>query len=149
MDASDNSKGESIAKEVFRYNNVNGYFAQSTTVRSPRPKGLKFRVGQVIKHKKYGYRGVIVGWDETCKAPKTWIEVMHRDDLSMQKRPHYAVLVDSRDRSEVQTTYVAEDNIQIVTNTPVQHPGIWDYFDIYDGAQYHMRPAMQALYPLD
>nr|XP_039272131.1 uncharacterized protein LOC120346453 [Styela clava] len=143
--------GESFAKEVFRYEDPSGtgYFSKSITVRSPRPKALKYRVGQVIKHKKYGYRGVIVGWDETCKAPKTWILTMHGNNPAIVKTPHYSILVDKRDRQEIQTTYVAQENIDIVTNIEVQHPSIWDYFDFYDGAQYHMRPAMQELYPLD
>lgn len=29
---------------------------------------VQFRVGQVMQHKRYGYRGVITGWDETCKV---------------------------------------------------------------------------------
>lgn len=33
---------------------------------------MKFRVGQVVKHKNRGFRGVIVGWDETVKAPLNW-----------------------------------------------------------------------------
>lgn len=36
-------------------------------------------------------------------------------------RPSYSVLVDSRDRSELQTTYVAEENIETVTSTKVSH----------------------------
>ena len=49
----------------------------STKSRSPRPSYVKYRVGQVIKHRRYGYRGVIVGWDESCKAPQHWIDVNH------------------------------------------------------------------------
>lgn len=144
-------EGESVAEEVFKYGDPTGkgYFSQSTTVRSPRPRELKYRVGQVIKHKKYGYRGVIVGWDEKCKAPRSWIHTMHGNNPAIEKTPHYSVLVDKRDRKDIQTTYVAQENIDIVTNIEVQHPSIWDYFDFYDGAQYHMRPAMQELYPLD
>ena len=52
--------GECPAKEVMKYNEPNGYFASS-----PEPKhtrgNVKYRVGQIIKHKKFGYRGVIIG----------------------------------------------------------------------------------------
>ena len=63
--------------------------------------------------------------------------------------PHYAVLVDSRDRPAVESTYVAEENLEVVTNTKVMNPEIDDYFDFFDGAQYHMRPAVKQLYPYD
>jgi hemimethylated DNA binding protein len=38
---------------------------------------VQYRVGQVIRHKKWGYLGVIVGWDSTAKAPEDWLQTMH------------------------------------------------------------------------
>ncbi|CAK8679382.1 unnamed protein product [Clavelina lepadiformis] len=144
-----NMEGECVAKEVFLYRNQHGDFATSTEARSPRKSFVKYRVGQTIKHKKYGYKGVIVGWDESCRAPDSWIRTNHRGEERYRDSPHYAVLVDMRDRRGVQDTYVAEENIEIITNTKVRHPHLNDYFDFYDGAQYHMRPAMKVLYPHD
>ena len=40
----------------------------SLEVRSLRPSELKYRVGQVITHKTWGYRGVIIGWDLEAKV---------------------------------------------------------------------------------
>lgn len=36
----------------------------STYVRTPRPSDVQYRVGQTIIHNIWGYRGVIVGWDQ-------------------------------------------------------------------------------------
>ena len=44
--------------------------------RSPRPDHVKYRVGQVIKHKVWGYRGIIVGWDEQARVI-LFFEIMH------------------------------------------------------------------------
>ena len=44
------------------------YFAGSQVPRDPRPPQVKFHVGQVVKHVRYGYYGVIVGWDEVAKV---------------------------------------------------------------------------------
>ena len=41
---------------------------ESTEPRDPRPPSVKYRVGQVIKHKLWGYRGIIIGWDEVAKV---------------------------------------------------------------------------------
>ena len=59
--------GECVAKEVMLYNEPNGYFSGSPEPRTDR-KNVKFRIGQVIKHKKFGYRGVIIGWDYIAKV---------------------------------------------------------------------------------
>ena len=59
--------GECAAKEVMLFNEPNGYFAGSPERRVDR-KDIKFRVGQVIKHRKFGYKGVIIGWDYRTKV---------------------------------------------------------------------------------
>lgn len=51
----------------------------SPTVRSHRPSSVKLRVGQVVKHKLYGYHGVITGWDEIARAPDRWLNEHHRN----------------------------------------------------------------------
>uniref|UniRef100_A0A8C3KHB7 Hemimethylated DNA-binding domain-containing protein n=1 Tax=Calidris pygmaea TaxID=425635 RepID=A0A8C3KHB7_9CHAR len=53
---------------------THSYFAESTHVRSPKPGHIQFSVGQVIVHKRFGYSGVIVGWDEKAKAPAEWLQ---------------------------------------------------------------------------
>lgn len=53
----------SPALEVLEYEQ----FARSKSPRMDR-RGIKYRVGQVVKHRKYGYRGIIVGWDRQAKA---------------------------------------------------------------------------------
>lgn len=40
----------------------------STEPRSPRPPEVRYRVGQVIRHKIWGYRGVIVAWDPQARV---------------------------------------------------------------------------------
>ena len=38
--------------------------------------GVEYYVGQIFKHKKYGYYGVITGWDRQCNAPMNWKQQM-------------------------------------------------------------------------
>lgn len=44
-----------------------GHFAGGAARRLSR-EGVYFRIGQVVSHKRLGYRGVIVGWDQTAKV---------------------------------------------------------------------------------
>jgi hypothetical protein len=43
---------------------------------SRHPAEVLFRVGQVIRHKRYGYIGVISGWDPECNATQEWQDMM-------------------------------------------------------------------------
>lgn len=43
---------------------------------------LKYRIGQVFEHRRYGYKAVIVGWDTKCNMHEQWIQMMRIDQLS-------------------------------------------------------------------
>jgi len=133
-------------------NNVksdDGHFGSSAEPRSPRPPHVKYRVGQVFKHKVHGYRGVIVGWDETAKAPKDWLDQMHKNRKDLRNLPNYSVLIDTRDRLTPQFAYVPEENIEIVENVRIIHPLVEHYFEQWDGALYLLRPWLRKVYPQD
>lgn len=42
---------------------------------------VRYRVGQLLRHRRYQYRGVIVGWDPCCRADEEWISQMGVDRL--------------------------------------------------------------------
>lgn len=44
-------------------------------------KDVKYRIGQVFEHKRYGYEAVIIGWDPICTMGEDWIEHMGVDRL--------------------------------------------------------------------
>jgi hemimethylated DNA binding protein len=141
--------GECPAVEVFRYRDRDGYFGQSPDPRDTRPPNVKYRVGQVIKHFRWGYKGVIIGWDESARAPESWIQQMHGDHKEWRTQPNYAVLVDTRDRPVPQITYIPQENIEVVKHTKVLHPSVEDYFENFDGSQYLPRPWLKAIYRRD
>ncbi|KAK7480727.1 hypothetical protein BaRGS_00027988 [Batillaria attramentaria] len=146
----DDPNGESPAVEVLQYKDRNGYFSTSTEPRSPRLSSVKFHIGQVIRHKRWGYRGVIIGWDPKAVAPEGWLRQNHPPDKKYwREMPNYSILVDTRDRLVPQITYVPQENIEIIVNTQVLHPSIDNYFEAFDGAQYIPRPWLQAVYPHD
>jgi len=127
-----------------------GMYGTSMDVRSPRPPFVKYRIGQVVRHKSWKYRGVIVGWDEEAKAPDSWLNEMHpKDKPEWRKMPNYAVLVDTRDRLAPQMSYVVQDNIEVETGKVVFHPLIEYYFEHFDGTQYMPRPWLKTIYPND
>lgn len=146
----DNPNGESPAVEVLQYKDKKGYFGTSPKPREPRPANVMFHVGQVVRHKKWNYRGVIIGWDAKARAPQSWLGKMHpQDKKHWQEQPNYSILVDTRDRLSPQITYVPQENIEVILNTQILHPSLDNYFEYYDGGQYILRPWLQAIYPQD
>jgi F-box protein 21 len=54
---------------------------------------VKFRIGQLFVHKRYGYEGVVTGWDVSCDAGEEWIQNTGVDTLpSGREQAFYHVL---------------------------------------------------------
>eukprot|EP01116_Phalansterium_solitarium_P025115 TRINITY_DN9464_c0_g1_i1.p1 TRINITY_DN9464_c0_g1~~TRINITY_DN9464_c0_g1_i1.p1 ORF type:complete len:241 (+),score=92.85 TRINITY_DN9464_c0_g1_i1:562-1284(+) len=103
---------------------------------------VEFKIGQVILHRKHGYRGVIYGFDPVCAMSEEWIETMSVRSLPLgEDQPFYNVLVDTRDRSQ-QATYVAQEHINVLQRgTTVHHPDIGKYFCAFDASAGRYVPA--------
>ena len=113
-------------------------------------------LGTVVFHTKYGYRGVVVGYDEQCEQPDEWIEWNGVDQLPGGRQQYfYHVLVDGRDRPGNQATYVAEENLRTpdmrFTSERVLHPMVQTLLvpSTFDGDAhtYQPRPELRELYP--
>lgn len=139
---------ESPATEVYYMREKYGYFATSPNVRSSRSEYVKYRVGQVIQHKLYGYRGVIVGWDEIASAPDEWLAEHHEGHSEYRIQPNYAVLLDTRDR-RAHKTYIPQEHVEVIKHTKIVNAQLSDYFSHFDGVQYIMQSWLQEQYPLD
>jgi len=85
----------------------------------------EFHVGQVIHHRLFGYRGVVIDVDPYFNGSNDWYSTMAKSKPP-KDRPWYHVLVDEADYR----TYVAERNLEPdQIGGPVQHPDLGDYFD--------------------
>ncbi len=95
----------------------------------------KFRVGEVIHHKLFGYLGVVFDVDPVFSGSDDWYDQMARS-RPPKDRPWYHVLVDQAGH----TTYVAEQNLQPADRPQaIRHPLIDHYFSDFDGERYTLR----------
>ena len=89
-----------------------------------------YSVGQLVRHRLFGYRGVVYDVDADFQGSEQWYGEMA---LTRPPRndPWYHVLVHGRDHS----TYVAERNLGLdETAVPIDHPAIEGLFtDFRDG----------------
>ena len=84
----------------------------------------RFRVGQLIQHKLFDYRGVVFDVDATFQGSAEWYETMARS-RPPKDRPWYHVLVHEAEHS----TYVAEQNLEPDSlGAPIQHPALAQFF---------------------
>lgn len=97
----------------------------------------QFYIGQIVEHKKFSYRGVIVGIDEEFSSSEEWYQVMAISQPPKDK-PWYHVLVDRA----LHNTYVAERNLITCTDTQqIEHPLLGEFFNRYDGQRYFVHEA--------
>lgn len=45
-------------------------------------EGVKYKVGQVFRHRRYAYTAVITGWDIECGMDSDWMSINHVDSLA-------------------------------------------------------------------
>ncbi|KAF4794736.1 Bromodomain and WD repeat-containing protein 1 [Turdus rufiventris] len=142
--------GESKTQSGENEAKLHSYFAESTHVHSPKPEYIKFCVGQVIIHRRFGYSGVIVGWDVKANTPEEQLQPRYppvKQDLN--HTPYYRILINKANGIGKSTAYVPEEEITVIMGLEVHHPDMETYFSGYDGSKYIMQPWLKKLYPHD
>jgi len=98
---------------------------------APTRKKPRFAPGDLVYHKRYHYRGVIVAADPECRAGDAWYQ--KNQTKPHRNQPWYHVLVDGA----AHTTYVAQSNLEPdALGEPVQHPLLEHFFSGFDGRRY-------------
>lgn len=94
-----------------------------------------FCFGQVVHHRLFGYRGVIVGVDSCFQGTDAWFACLEGSE-PCRNRPWYNILVDGAEHE----TYVAELNLELdKAPVPVTHPLLSFIFDEFRNGLYISR----------
>lgn len=93
---------------------------------------VKFSVGELVHHRLFDYRGVIVDVDHDFQASDEWYEAVAKSRPPKHK-PWYHVLVHESDHS----TYVAEQNLETDSlSEPINHPMVKHFFSRFEQGKY-------------
>jgi len=95
----------------------------------------QFYIGQVVHHRKFDYRGVIIDVDAEFEGDDEWYEQVA---LSRPPKgaPWYHILVDNADHM----TYVAERHLEADDSLlPVNHPYVTSIFGSFADGVYQRR----------
>ncbi len=91
----------------------------------------RFVPGELVRHRRYGYRGVVVALDLECCAPDEWYH--SNQTQPSRSQPWYHVLV----HHSHQTTYAAEENLEEEHDfEPIVHPLLDGFFDGFENGRY-------------
>jgi heat shock protein HspQ len=83
-----------------------------------------FNIGQIIHHKLFDYRGVVIDLDPNFEGSEDWYNAA-ATSKPPKEDPWYHILVDD----SYSRTYVAQRNLEPDNNLgPIKHPDINDHF---------------------
>ena len=90
-----------------------------------------FEPGQLVRHRRYEYRGVVVAFDLTCQADDDWY--FSNRSQPQQYQPWYHVLVHGGQH----VTYAAQTSLEEDNSgEQVVHPFIPHFFSAFSDGQY-------------
>ncbi len=92
----------------------------------------QFYIGELVHHRLFDYRGVIVDVDQKFQGSEAWYQAVAKSRPPKDK-PWYHVLVHGSDHS----TYVAERNLEAdESQDPINHPMINQFFSSFKEGRY-------------
>jgi heat shock protein HspQ len=92
----------------------------------------KFRIGQVVKHRMFPFRGVIFDVDPEFSNTEEWYEAIPEDIRPAKDQPFYHLLAENAEAYYV--AYVSEQNlVNDDSGDPVEHPQLGEVFELKDG----------------
>ncbi|PIP97061.1 MAG: DNA-binding protein [Rhodobacterales bacterium CG18_big_fil_WC_8_21_14_2_50_71_9] len=93
----------------------------------------KFRIGQVVRHRVYPFRGVIFDVDPVFDNTEEWWNAIPEDVRPRKDQPFYHLYAENE--TSYYVAYVSEQNLVADTSgDPVDHPEVEEMFgDMEDG----------------
>jgi heat shock protein HspQ len=94
----------------------------------------QFHIGQLVHHRLFDYRGVILDVDPVFQGTEEWYDQVARSRPPRDK-PWYRILVHEANHE----TYVAERNLEPDESTdPINHPLLSEFFSGFRDGRYQL-----------
>ena len=95
----------------------------------------KYHLGQVVRHRKHPFRGVIFDVDPEFSNTEEWYESIPEDSRPRKEQPFYHLLAENDQTYYI--AYVSEQNLVAdYSGEPVDHPDIPDMFGPFCDGSY-------------
>ncbi len=98
----------------------------------------KFAIGQVIRHRWYGVRGVVFDVDPAFRERERWRGTVDVDEQLSKDQPFYYLFASTEQHPFI--AYVPEQSLVAdFSGEPVHHPQISELFERDDDGRYRYR----------
>ncbi|KIC40751.1 DNA-binding protein [Ruegeria sp. ANG-R] len=95
----------------------------------------KYRLGQVVRHRRHPFRGVIFDVDPEFSNSEEWYQAIPEDSRPLKDQPFYHLLAENDQSFYV--AYVSEQNlVEDQSGEPVDHPDIPNMFGPFRDGSY-------------
>ncbi len=100
----------------------------------------KFGIGQIVKHRKYPFRGIIYDVDPVFANTDEWWLAIPEEVRPRKDQPFYHLFAENADTEYV--AYVSEQNLLPDTSgDPIRHPQVEEMFVRAEDGEYRVRTA--------
>ncbi len=101
----------------------------------------KYHLGQIVRHRKHPFRGVVFDVDAIFSNTDEWYEAIPEESRPSKDQPFYHLLAENDQSCYV--AYVSEQNlIADYSGEPVQHPDLPDLFGAFVDGHYSLHFQM-------
>ncbi|TDQ59965.1 heat shock protein HspQ [Phaeovulum veldkampii DSM 11550] len=101
----------------------------------------KYHLGQVVRHRKHPFRGVVFDVDAIFSNTQEWYEAIPEENRPAKDQPFYHLLAETE--TSYYVAYVSEQNlIPDHSGEPVDHPDLQDLFGDFEDGRYPLQFQM-------
>ena len=101
-------------------------------------RNAKYKLGQVVKHRLFSFRGVVFDIDPEFDNTEEWWESIPAEVRPVKDQPFYHLFAENAESEYI--AYVSEQNLLPDTSdTPVRHPQVAEVFERGDDGAYKPR----------
>ncbi len=105
---------------------------------SPLIAAARFGPGEIVRHRLFGFRGVVFDIDPVFDNSDEWYESIPEPVRPAKDQPFYHLFAENEDSSYI--AYVSQQNLlPDIEGGPVDHPAIAQHFDGLSGGRYRPR----------
>ena len=102
----------------------------------------KFEIGMPVRHRKFGFRGVIFDVDPVFNNTDEWWESIPEEVRPRKDQPYYHLLAETPEpERSPYIAYVSEQNLVVESGDedPINHPNLDEFFETMDDGRFVLR----------
>jgi heat shock protein HspQ len=105
-----------------------------------KPRIAKFAIGQLVRHRKYPFRGIIYDVDPVFAHTEEWWQSIPEEVRPHKDQPFYHLYAENAETEYV--AYVSEQNLMVDTSgDQVRHPQVDEMLVRAGNGAYQVKPA--------